>query len=317
MAEFKNKVRGKKDEPSNKPVFKKAASKIRRQPVAPKPVVKDDTKKNKQTPSSTEQLPLRRRMLHALVIVVWLVAGFYAAQFAMFGVMWGLAQLGVQIPASVNETALTTVVTSIVYVLALVIVVMVPYWIYKKRTTRDEMGLRQSLPRWRDLGLAPLVFIACFVSSAITIVMLQAYLPGFDALQRQEIPFNNTAYLQQYELLLIFFTLAIVAPVAEELLFRGYLFGKLRKKLPVFAVILITSVVFSALHLGIGMVEKLQWNAAVDTFILAIGMGLLRHYTGSVWASMLVHIIKNGIAFFVLFVLPRLVPMADVMQRLQ
>lgn len=265
----------------------------------------------------TKQLS-KNPLIYAIALVVWVVAGFYAAQLLMYGVVWALAQLGVELsPALLSETVLTTVFTAIIYVLAIVIVAAVPYWIYKKRTTRQELGLGQSLPMWRDLGLAPLVYIACFVCTAVAIVLLQTYVPGFDAAQQQEIPFDPNQYMQQYELLLIFLTLAIIAPVAEELLFRGYLYGKLRKKLPVFAVILVTAVVFSALHLGIGALQDLQWNVAVDTFILAIGLGLLRHYTGSVWASMLVHILKNAVAFFVLFILPRIVPAMDMMQHLQ
>lgn len=255
---------------------------------------------------------------YALAVTVWVVVGFYAAQFIIAGVFWGLGQAGLTLPtAIVNETVLTTVITALVYLLTLAIIAYIPYKIAGMRTTRDEVGLGQGLPLWRDLGLAPLVYIVCFICTAVAIVLLQSLVPGFDAAQQQEIPFDPSQFMQRYELLLIFTTLAVVAPVAEELLFRGYLFGKLRKKLPVFAVILITSVVFSALHLGIGSLDNLQWNVAIDTFVLAIGLGLLRHFTGSVWASMLVHIIKNSIAFFVLFVLPRIVPAADMMRHLQ
>lgn len=255
---------------------------------------------------------------YALAVTVWVVVGFYAAQFSVAGALWVLSQVGLKLPVAVfSETVLTTAITALVYLLTLAVIAYVPYRIAGKHTTRDEVGLRQALPLWRDLGLAPLVYVACFICTAMAIVLLQSFVPGFDAAQQQEIPFDPSQFMHRYELLLIFITLAVVAPVAEELLFRGYLFGKLRKKLPVFAVILITSVVFSALHLGIGSLDNLQWNVAIDTFVLAIGLGLLRHLTGSVWASMLVHVIKNSIAFFVLFVLPRIVPAADMMQHLQ
>lgn len=243
---------------------------------------------------------------------MWVVASFYGAQFAAFGVIYGFSMLPISLPISLSDTVFTTVVTGIVYVLALAIAILIPWWVFKKRTTRDELGLRQSLPRWRDLGLAPLVYIVCFLSTILVIVMLQATIPGFDPAQRQEIPFDTDTYLVQYELLLVYITLGVMAPVFEELLLRGYLYGKLRKQLPAAATILITAVVFSALHLGIGQLNDLQWNVAVDTFVLAIGLGVLRHYTGSVWASIIVHMIKNTIAFFVLFILPRFLPIADL-----
>lgn len=255
---------------------------------------------------------LLHKIGYSLAMVAWVIASFYGAQFIVLGLVVGFSKLPITVPVDMNETVFTTVITGVVYILALALAILVPQRFFKKRTTRDELGLRQSLPQWRDLGLAPLVYIACFISTAITIVLLEATVPAFDAMQRQEIPFDPSTYLAQYELILVFVTLGVIAPVFEELLLRGYLYGKLRKRLPAAVTILVTAIVFSALHLGIGQLDSLQWNVAVDTFILAIGLGLLRHYTNSVWAGIVVHMIKNTIAFFILFVLPRFLPMADL-----
>ena len=94
--------------------------------------------------------------------------------------------------------------------------------------------------------------------------------------------------------MLAFITLVVIAPVAEEVLFRGYLYGKLKKYVPVWAAILITSALFGLIH-G-------TWNVAVDTFALSIILCLLRESTGGIWASILLHMIKNGIAFYFLFI---------------
>ena len=93
-----------------------------------------------------------------------------------------------------------------------------------------------------------------------------------------------------------FLTLVVIAPVAEETIFRGYLLGKLRKFVPVWLAILATSVLFGAVHGA--------WNLAIDTFALSVVMSLLRQNTGSLWASILLHMTKNGIAFYILFINP-------------
>jgi membrane protease YdiL (CAAX protease family) len=118
--------------------------------------------------------------------------------------------------------------------------------------------------------------------------------PQVDLQQSQEIGFQNLSGYSQY--LLAFITLVIVAPIAEEVLFRGYLYGKLRKHAPIWLGALITSALFAVAH-G-------QWNVAVDTFALSLVMCSLREITGSIWAGTLLHMMKNGLAFYFLFINP-------------
>ena len=103
---------------------------------------------------------------------------------------------------------------------------------------------------------------------------------------------------QRYEYILAFTTLIIIAPIAEEILFRGYLYGKLKKFVPIWVAILVTSALFGSIHGA--------WNLAIDTFALSIVLCLLRESTGNIWASILLHMAKNGIAFYILFINPTL-----------
>jgi membrane protease YdiL (CAAX protease family) len=100
--------------------------------------------------------------------------------------------------------------------------------------------------------------------------------------------------------------MVLLAPLAEELLFRGYLYGKLRKTAPVWLSVLVASVAFGLAHLWVGS-GPLQWAVAIDTFVLSLMLCALREYTGAVWAGVLLHAIKNGLAFYLLFVNPSVV----------
>lgn len=62
----------------------------------------------------------------------------------------------------------------------------------------------------------------------------------------------------------------------------------------VFGSSLVVSMVFGILH-G-------QWNVGVNVFALSLVMCLLREYTGSVWAGIVLHMTKNALAFYMLFV---------------
>ena len=88
----------------------------------------------------------------------------------------------------------------------------------------------------------------------------------------------------------------MVVPFAEEILFRGYLYGKLRRVLPVWVAIIIVGLVFGGLHGA--------WNVAIDTFALNIILCYLRETTDGLWAPILLHMAKNGVAFYFLFINP-------------
>jgi membrane protease YdiL (CAAX protease family) len=77
----------------------------------------------------------------------------------------------------------------------------------------------------------------------------------------------------------------VIAPFAEELLFRGSLFGWLRGRLPAFATILITASVFA-----LGHPIPVLWPAA---FLFGIGAASFRERSGSVTPFILVHVINN------------------------
>ena len=109
-----------------------------------------------------------------------------------------------------------------------------------------------------------------------------------------------------WQYVLAFMTMVVLAPLAEEMLFRGYLYGKLRKAAPIWVSILVASLAFGLAHLWVGG-TALQWAVTIDTFVLSLMLCALREYTGAIWAGVLLHAIKNGLAFYLLFVNPNVV----------
>lgn len=88
---------------------------------------------------------------------------------------------------------------------------------------------------------------------------------------------------------------AVVAPFAEELLFRGALFGWLRRRLPAYAVIFLTSTLFAMAH-----PLPVLWPAA---FSFGVGAAWFRERSDSVTPFVLAHIVNNmaliGISYWV------------------
>lgn len=238
-----------------------------------------------------------RRWWLLLGLPLWAAACFFAVQW-LIGLVIGLFgdQLGRFNPALVQAC-----LSAAIYILTLVLIIGVPWWLLRLRTTSQQLGVSRSVA-WLDVLVAPLAYVACLLVSLVVLNLITGLVPQFDAQQTQEVGFSGLT--TRYEYWLAFATLVMVAPLAEELLFRGYLYGKLRAAgIPFWIVALVVSAVFAAAH-G-------QWNVAIDTFILSLGLCVLRAWTGSIWAGMVVHMIKNGLAFYLLFINPTL------MQQLQ
>ena len=229
------------------------------------------------------------------LLPLWVVVGFGISNIVLSGLVLAVKALGFSF-VGINPALLNTILAACIYSLSLLFVVGVPWFAGKHSTDKQELGLGR-LPSWADVGLAPVGFVLYFLLSAFVLYIASLLLPGFDSNQLQETGFG--AISQRYEYLLAFITLVVAAPVAEEVLFRGYMYGKLRKNAPIWLAMLITSLVFGAIH-G-------QWNVAVDVFALSIVLCALREVTGSIWAGILLHMMKNGIAFYLLFIKPTLV----------
>lgn len=237
---------------------------------------------------------IQKRRWLAVALPVWVLVSFVLAQVLTGIVIAVLQMVGVPL-AAMNQAVLSTLLSVIVYVLSLVITVGLPWLIRRYKTTREDIGL-QRLPSWLELGITPVAFLVYIFLSAVLTAIAMQFLTFIDFEQVQDTGFDQLG--QNYEYVLAFLTLVVLAPVAEEVLFRGYLFGKLRQHAPVWVAILVTSLLFAAVHGA--------WNVGIDVFALSIVLCLLRVWLKTIWAPILLHMLKNGIAFYFLFINPTL-----------
>ncbi|MFL5834053.1 MAG: CPBP family intramembrane glutamic endopeptidase [Solirubrobacterales bacterium] len=84
--------------------------------------------------------------------------------------------------------------------------------------------------------------------------------------------------------------IVIAAPFAEELCFRGMLFGGLRERLPVVPAALIAGAVFGILHAFTGI------SAVPPLIVFGFIFCLLYEKTGSIVPGMLLHLLNNSVA---------------------
>jgi membrane protease YdiL (CAAX protease family) len=82
----------------------------------------------------------------------------------------------------------------------------------------------------------------------------------------------------------------VLAPIAEELFFRGFMYASLRGKLPVFWAALITGGLFAAVHPIYG---GTRWNLVPVLALAGVAMCLLYERTGSLWPPIAFHFVMN------------------------
>ena len=160
-----------------------------------------------------------RHWSRLLIIPAWVLLSFIAAQVAVIGALNALTKLGVSFPG-ISTTTLNTIVSVVVYGLTLLIVIGIPYWVKKIRTSREELGITR-LPYWSDILLAPAGLLVYLLLTGVLSALAMQFLPFYDVNEVQ-----NTGYGEfnaRYEYILAFFSLVVLAPVAEEIVFRGFL----------------------------------------------------------------------------------------------
>ena len=251
---------------------------------------------------------LRQRLALGIGLPVWTAAGFFLASLLVGLGITLLFQMNL-LSGVIGGSVFATTMAALVYTLAIVIVIGAPWKLLGNRTTKDELGLTR-LPSWLDIAMAPAGFIVYLLFAGIVLSLVTGVFPGFDADEAQDVGFENLS--RSYEYILAFMTLVVIAPIAEELLVRGYLYGKLRKIMPVVGAVIVSAILFSILHIGLidadGNFALTGLNVALNVLPLGIVLALLREKTGSIWASVLLHMIKNGVAFYFLFVNPAILP---------
>ncbi len=160
------------------------------------------------------------------------------------------------------------------------------------------IGLRK--PKWEDPVYGLIALPVYFGIYILAVIVVAHVIPGLNINEKQQIGFNHVSGVR--EMIMTFISLVILPPIAEEILFRGLIYSSLKKKLPVYAAAIATSLLFAVGHLPEGGSAGPLYIAALDTFILSLVLIYLREKTGRLWASMTLHALKNGVAFFLIYV---------------
>lgn len=160
--------------------------------------------------------------------------------------------------------------------------------------------VRPGVITWRDMGLSrallptawragPLAAVGLFVSVAAIEIVLKA-------LGVQQTQVEGLQWLRELPLwlfLLVALTAAVLAPIAEEIYFRGYVFRAYYEQKGPLQAYIFASALFASVHLNL--------PAFLPIFAVALFLAYVYRRTGSILPGMLAHAVNNTIAFAVLY----------------
>ena len=158
-------------------------------------------------------------------------------------------------------------------------------WRFNLREAARALGLRSFAPSalgWMVAMLA-VYYVAAALFSALVIQ------PDQEDIGKELGVCNPGIGIALAAVLLI----VVLAPLSEELFFRGFFFAGLRSGWGLWPSALLSGAVFGLVHAPTGP------TAAIPLAGLGVGLAWLYNRTGSLWPGVLAHLINNGLAITV------------------
>ena len=169
------------------------------------------------------------------------------------------------------------------------------YFVVKKY----KLGLKDIGFKFKNF---PVIFFAGFVGG-IVIVFLGAYAGRLvEFIMRKPIPNINpvgqlASMAETFQELKIPLVLgAVIAPVMEEVFYRGFVYNLLKRYTGIVAAVLISALFFALMHFHLMVMFPL--------LIMGIGLAFLYEKTGSIFAPMIAHFLINMLFIFGLYYEP-------------
>ncbi len=181
----------------------------------------------------------------------------------------------------------SAIYTKLVFAISALLSIPVIIFFSKKWNIRIKTFFMK-LPKWHEVLILTIITGACYIATLIVIDSVEdigkIYNGKINSIFFKIIPFKFANYIG-----LIHFT--IIAPIIEEIFFRGLILTLLLRQFSVFKSIVISSLLFSIGHL--------KFDDFILLFFSGIVFALIFYKTGSLYLSILAHSLNNLIGNFI------------------
>ncbi len=200
----------------------------------------------------------------------------------------GLA--GVLVATGLNEAATAKMSSAPIFLAVTAIYGFVILGVYLFAVRRPgsswaQVGVRPFAGWW--VALAPLLTAVQLTGMALINVGIIQPLMG-EAFENPQIEaITGGLSLTPGDLVLLLILVAVIAPIAEELFFRGMLYPVLRRRWGVGVAVVVNALVFAVIHVIPILIPGL--------FFVGLILAWVRERSGSVLPTILMHMIQNGV----------------------
>lgn len=160
------------------------------------------------------------------------------------------------------------------------------YYVRRKKIHASDLGLRK--PRFKSVlsvvgtyYLLAGAFFLILITITLAVILLTHFTPP-------EAASSQPSRYAGQNLLVVYFTSVILAPIIEEIIFRGLLFRSLARRWSVRLAAIASSLVFMATHLSTPQI------ALPSIFLLGLYLCWACRKTNSIVPGMIVHGLHNG-----------------------
>lgn len=165
-------------------------------------------------------------------------------------------------------------------------------------TTLLSVSLERSCRKWRRFFWKYVIgWLLCyFTINALLLWVISVLGIEIPGLYGEQIVVSVLSWLEmsgRVEYAILFTMVAIVGPLVEEVLFRGFMTHSFMKEWK-FKWVILASLVFAAVHT--------EWAVVRNLVILSLFLGYIYWKTESIWYSFLFHVIINGFAVLALII---------------
>jgi len=160
-------------------------------------------------------------------------------------------------------------------------------WInYKK----EKLSFGLSIKNLKYVIWTPLIYLITIILLLFVGLLNQYLLTNFFdvEIKPQDILEKFKELENSFEISIFVIGSAVIAPIYEELLFRGIIFPKLIQKTNFTIALLLSSLIFAVLHFHL--------SALLPLFVLSIILSITYLYTSTIWASISLHALFNLIS---------------------
>ena len=166
------------------------------------------------------------------------------------------------------------------------------YLLIVRRRCAEWAALGFRRPPAAALLVAPVIALVQLGAAAITNLLVLQLTGQFDNPQVDSITGGQGFSWLNYGLMLLL--VGIVAPIVEEVFFRGVVYGWLRSRLPLVGAVVISAAVFAAAHVIPILLPAL--------FVIGIILALAYELSRSLWIAIILHAIQNSLTVTLIFV---------------